>query len=295
MHREQLRTDIINASVMRKAVFDLIPDNATRILDVGCGCGGLLLRLQRDKGCTELFGVDMDADAIPKLGQFIDHAAVVDIEREEILPEEYEGHFNFIIMHDFVEHLFDPWLTLTRVRKFLAEDGVAIISTPNLHYWQLQHEIMSGRFPYGHGLWHGGHIRWYTPASLLTVLSIGGFSVENYCLELPGDVDLTLLARQEPLTTIQFPPMEMQEKYPDKPVYTVQYPQNIRQYYPVYFSTKLIAICTKGNLFWEPQPLTYNCDLLHTLTQAVSNRFDVFNPPPMQCIKPNSFPVESIA
>lgn len=292
MDREQLRTDIINSSIMRKAVFDLIPANASRILDVGCGRGGLLLRLQRDKNCTDLYGVDMDEEAIPKLSQFIDYAAVCDIEREDILPGKYAGHFNFIIMHDFVEHLFDPWQTLTRVRNFLAEDGIAIISTPNLHYWKLQHEIMSGHFPYGHGLWHGGHLRWYTPASLLTVLSIGGLSTQEYCLELPGETDVKRLATSVATSTIQFPPVELQDNYPDMPVYSTEYPKSIRAYYPTFFATKLIAICSKGNLAWEPQPLTYNCNLLHDLTQAVGNPFDIFNPPPMRLMKPGSFPLE---
>ena len=148
----------------------------------------------------------MDTKAIRELRQFIDYAEVSDIEREEILPAQYEGFFNLIILHDVVEHLFDPWFTLTRIRRFLADDGVAIIVTPNLHYWPVQYEIMSGRFPYGHGVWHSGHLRWYTAASLLTVLSIGGFQVDSYCLELKGEAPVPVITRDKPLSAIQIPP-----------------------------------------------------------------------------------------
>lgn len=292
MTAESLKTSIINSSSMRKGVFDLVPEGTSRILDVGCGRGGLLLRLQRDKGCTGLHGVDMDARAIRELRPFVDYAEVVDIEGEEILPARYHGFFNLIILHDFVEHLFDPWQTLTKIRPYLAEDGVAIIATPNVLYWRLQYEILSGRFPYGHGLWHAGHLRWYTPASLLDVLTIGGFAVRQYCLELAGETPDAALAPGRRLTTIQFPPMELQAKYPELKPLTVQYPHDVRPAYPHFFAPKIIAVCARGPLLWEPQPLTYNIDLLHALTRTVNNPYDLFNPPPLHLLKPGSFPLE---
>ncbi|MDD3310501.1 class I SAM-dependent methyltransferase [Pseudodesulfovibrio sp.] len=292
MTLEQLRISIINSSIMRKAVFEMVPEGASRILDVGCGRGGLLLRLQRDKACTELYGVDMDQDAIARLRHFVDYAGVADIEKEEILPARYKGFFNLVIMHDFVEHLFDPWQTLARIRDYLAEGGLAIISTPNLLHWRLQYEIMSGRFPYGHGIWHPGHLRWYTPASLLTVLAIGGYEVRQYCLELGADATREVIQAKRGLTTIQFPPTEVQRKYPDMPPFTIQYPKDIRPSYAAFFATKLIAVCARGALPCEPQPMTYNVDLIHQLTEAVANPYDLFNPPPMTLLKPGSFPRE---
>ncbi len=294
MPLERLKKHIINSSQMRKGVFSLIPENSSRILDVGCGLGGLLMRLQRDKGCSELYGVDMDKEAIANLRQFVDYAAVVDIEGGQILPDEYKGFFNFIIMHDVVEHLFDPWQTLARIRDFLAEDGLAIISTPNLLFWKLQYEIMSGRFPYGHGLWHSGHLRWYTPASLLNVLAIGGFAVQQYLLDLVGDTPMEALRSTRKLTTIQFPPVEVQHNYPDMKPFTIQYPQDIRPSYPAFFGGKLLAICGKGQLLWKPQPLTYNMELLHRLTKVIDNPYDLFTPPPMRLLKPGSFPLEEV-
>lgn len=290
MELERLREETIETSRGRKAVFDMIPEGASRILEVGCGWGGILLRLQRDKGCTELFGVDMDPEAAKRLSPFIDRIELRDIERGEIFSPEYKGFFKYIILHDVVEHLFDPWLTMTRIREFLAEDGLLIVATPNLHYWRIQHEIMSGRFPYGPGVWHTGHLRWYTPVSLLNVLSIGGFEVREYCLEIPADVDMKALHRLSPLREVQFPPAELQDKYPDKPVYTLTYPESVRRYYPAFFAGKLIAVCGRGRLFWKPQAATYNCPLVEQLTKTVDNPYDVFNPPPMHPIQPGVFP-----
>lgn len=294
MPLEKLRTQIINSSCMRKPVFDLVPEGTSRILDVGCGQGGLLLRLERDKGCSELYGIDMDQQAISNLKPFVEYAEVVDIEGENILPPEYEGYFNVIIMHDFVEHLFDPWQTMANIRRYLKEDGVAIIATPNLMYWKLQYKIASGRFPYGHGTWHPGHLRWYTPASLLDVLAIAGYAVKNYCLALENEAPLSILTNKHKLTTIQLPPVELQKNYPDRKPITVQYPQDIRASYPAFFAGKLIAVCAKGQLLWKPQPITYKVDLLDALTKAVNNPFDLFNPPPMQLLQSGSFPIEEV-
>ncbi|WP_419786213.1 class I SAM-dependent methyltransferase [Pseudodesulfovibrio sp.] len=291
MDFQRLKSSIIDSSVLRKGVCDLVPEGATRVLDVGCGRGGILLRLQRDKGCTELYGVDMDKKAISELRPFVDYAEVVDIEADEIMPERFKGFFNIIIMHDFVEHLFDPWQTLTKIRQYLAEDGLAIIATPNLLNWHLQHKIMSGKFPYGHGLWHSGHLRWYTPASLLDVLVIGGFKVQQYCLELMDGTPLDKILVNRKLTTIQIPPIEIQHTRKEEP-FTIQYPRDIRASYPAFFAHKIIAVCSRGPLLWEPQPLTYNIELLHSLTQAINNQYDLFNPPPMHLIMPGSFPRE---
>jgi len=290
MESERLRKEIIETSRGRKAVCDMIPEGASRILEVGCGWGGILLRLQRDKGCTELFGVDMDAAAVKGIGPFIDRVELRDIERGEIFSAEYKGFFKYIILHDVVEHLFDPWLTMTRIREFLADDGLLIVATPNLHYWRIQHEIMSGRFPYGPGVWHTGHLRWYTPVSLLNVLSIGGLEVREYNLEIPADVDMKVLHKLNSVQEVQFPPVELQAQYSDKPVFTLAYPENIRGYYPAFFASKLVAVCGRGYLFWEPQAATYNCPLVEQLTKAVGNAYDVFNPPPMRPIQPGLFP-----
>ena len=47
---------VIQSSAFRRNMYHMVPDGASRILDIGCGDGALLLRLQRDKSCTELYG-----------------------------------------------------------------------------------------------------------------------------------------------------------------------------------------------------------------------------------------------
>ena len=53
---------IIEMSTFRRNVYNMIPAESSRILDFGCGDGALLLRLQRDKNCSQLFGVEVDTE-----------------------------------------------------------------------------------------------------------------------------------------------------------------------------------------------------------------------------------------
>ncbi len=131
---------VIEASAFRRNVYNLIPEGASHVLDFGCGTGGLLLRLKRDKKCTELYGVEVVPDEVEFLRTAVDKVWVTNVEVGDF-ESEFAGHkgfFNWIILHDVVEHLFDPWFTLTKIRSLLAPDGKVIIATPNLHYWGLQ-------------------------------------------------------------------------------------------------------------------------------------------------------------
>lgn len=277
----QIIDTIIERATFRRNVYNMVPHGCSRVLDFGCGTGGLLLRLMRDKECTELYGIEVDPGITQELQQFVDKVWHINIENDDSALADHKGFFNCIILHDVVEHLYDPWFTLTKIRKLLAPEGKVIIATPNIHYWGLQHEIMSGRFPYGPGLWHTGHLRWYTPLSLIELMVIGGLTIEKISLEIPEQVSFSRLANTAALTEVQFPPMELQANHSGKAVYTVNYTRDIKKYYPVFHAHKIIAECTRGELLMEPGPMTYSCPTLAALRDAIDLPFDIHNPPDM--------------
>ena len=277
------RTDrIISATTLRRNVFNMVPEGASRILDFGCGQGGLILRLKRDKACTDLHGLEVhpgDADGLEGL---IDQVWRVDYEKGQALPQEFAGYFNYVLLHDVVEHFFDPWVTLSRIRELLAPGGTMIVATPNIHYWLLQYEILHGRFPYGPGFWHTGHLRWFTPASLVELLVIAGLNLETLYLDIPDKVSLLRSALGRAVTEVRFPPEELAHLHPDKAPVTVRYARDIRKYFPVFFAGKLIAACTRGTPPFELTRVTYNCGYLEGMRQKLNLGYDIFNPPPMR-------------
>jgi SAM-dependent methyltransferase len=283
MQANQLRDKIIASEVFRRNVFNLVPEGASRVLDFGCGTGALALRLQRDKGCSEIYGVEIHAELIRDLAKLIDGTFSVNIERRnESLDPRFRDFFKYIILHDVVEHFYDPWFALSKLRAYLAPEGRMLIATPNFHYWELQHTILCGDFPYGPGLWHTGHLRWYTVRSLLELVTLCGFTVESIYLEIPDTVDLSSREQQQELTAVHLPPVELAERYPDRKPLVLSYPSDVKAYYPAFLAHKLIFVCgNRKNFVVEPGEMVYNCARLQQLRNALDNPFDVFNPPAM--------------
>ena len=284
MDSNQRRDTIIQAETFRRNVFRLIPDGTRRVLDFGCGTGALALRLQRDKKCTEVYGLEVNPALTRELATLLDGGVFnLNIENQgETLDSRYRGYFNYIILHDVVEHFYDPWYSLPKLREFLAPGGKLLIATPNFHYWELQYKILSGDFPYGPGLWHTGHLRWYTVRSLIELVSLSGLAIESIFLEIPDLVDLGHLERHAEIRGVQLPPLEIAAKHPGLEPLVLRYPRDIKAYYPVFLAHKLIFVCNaRPNVVVEPQPMVYNCMRLQRLREMVDNPFDVYTPPPM--------------
>ena len=92
----------------------------SEILDVGCGSGGLLRRMQQF-GFTRLTGVD------PYLAAEIDEPGLR-IFRAELAA--VKGNFDLIMMHHVLEHLADPAAALKQARERLRAGGRILVRVP---------------------------------------------------------------------------------------------------------------------------------------------------------------------
>ncbi len=291
MTKQERRDAIIDGSTFRRNVYNLLPEGSNRILDFGCGSGGLALRLQRDKKCTEVYALDIDREVSAGLEGLVDGLFHVNFELSgHQLEPEFLGFFNYIVLHDVLEHFKDPWYCLAKIRKFLAPDGLLIIATPNVQYWKLQHTILSGDFPYGPGLWHTGHLRWFTVRSLLELCIMGAYEIDAVMLEIPEAPDVKLLENRRNLTSVSFPPLELRGKYPDMPVVTVNYPRDVGRYYPVFFAHKLLVRCKPSGPGDEKlRHMVNNCPELAAMRRELQLPFDVYSPPRMHLLVDSAF------
>lgn len=92
----------------------------SRILDVGCGSGALLLELRRN-GFRRLMGVD------PFLPQGINIPGV-ELVRGGL--DDLDREFDVIMMHHSLEHTPDPVAALESARQRLAHDGAVVVRIP---------------------------------------------------------------------------------------------------------------------------------------------------------------------
>jgi hypothetical protein len=59
-----------------------------------------------------------------------------------------------------LEHLYDPWRALTRIRTWLAADTRVLASVPNIRNLVNLHELAAGAWEYGpHGVLDVTHVR----------------------------------------------------------------------------------------------------------------------------------------
>lgn len=72
----------------RSEVADLVPNGCQRVLDVGCGYGGLGVSL-RARGVSQIFGIEINPSASPKLDQIYSGYWIGDVE-QVTLPSDIE-------------------------------------------------------------------------------------------------------------------------------------------------------------------------------------------------------------
>ncbi|MBF0438222.1 MAG: class I SAM-dependent methyltransferase [Magnetococcales bacterium] len=116
---------LISLFSRRPPYFDWVaPFNLTlnsSILDVGCGSGGLLLKLRRE-GFTDLLGVDLF------LAETREYACGVRILAASL--DQVTRCFDLIMLHHSLEHMPDQHAALASVRERLNPGGGVLIRIP---------------------------------------------------------------------------------------------------------------------------------------------------------------------
>jgi SAM-dependent methyltransferase len=133
---------IFNHGLVGKIIYSFYPYEALRslsrvrlnknskILDVGCGTGKLLLEL-RDLGFTHLVGID------PYIEKDIEYKNGVKILKKTIqeFSESENGKYDLIMFHHSFEHIQEPFETLEACKRLLNPDGIVLIRTPVADSW----------------------------------------------------------------------------------------------------------------------------------------------------------------
>jgi methionine biosynthesis protein MetW len=146
----------------RPEVQALVPRGAVRILDVGCSTGALGAALKQRQQ-AEVVGIETDPVYAREAERRLDRVITADV--EQLVRGQLElGSFDCLIAADVLEHLRDPWATLAGLATTLRPGGTAVISVPNVRFWETFWVL--GR----HGVWpvreagtfDRDHLRWFT-------------------------------------------------------------------------------------------------------------------------------------
>jgi len=154
----------------RPEVAELVPSQAKKILDIGCGQGNLGALLKAQDQQREVVGVELDPMSAAAAINKLDNVLVGNIEKMSL--DFPVGYFDCIIMADILEHLFNPWDTLLYLKKFLDPQGCLILSIPNVKNFIILNQLINnGKWPYQEaGILDRGHLRFFTVRDLQEML-----------------------------------------------------------------------------------------------------------------------------
>jgi len=110
-----------------KLTFDWIPNNAERLLDIGCASGEHTLYYL--KKCSKVFGVDANKDLIETANERYPQIKFR-VANAESLPFA-KNYFDVVVMNDVLEHVEDEKKSLDETHRVLKKDGILIVTTPH--------------------------------------------------------------------------------------------------------------------------------------------------------------------
>jgi 2-polyprenyl-3-methyl-5-hydroxy-6-metoxy-1,4-benzoquinol methylase len=92
-----------------------------------------------------------------------------------------EQVFDVVVSTEVIEHLFSPHLLPIYARGVLKQGGYLIVTTPYHGYLKNLALAIFGKWDHHHTvLWHGGHVKFWSRATLTQLLSENGFEVVDF-------------------------------------------------------------------------------------------------------------------
>lgn len=162
---------------LHHAAFELLAPHINgemRVLDLAAGSGAFLARL-RDAGVQTLEAVELDTE-----GFLLPGVAVQQVDLNDDFSAKLEPGRSLIIALEIIEHLDEPHHFICQARRLLRDDGLLLLSTPNIQHWvgRLQF-LCRGRFRYfkPSDYTHQRHISPISDLSLAIMLDEAGFEI----------------------------------------------------------------------------------------------------------------------
>ena len=147
-----------------------------RLLDVGCGAGGVG-RALRDRA-DFLAGIEVEPEFATEAREAYDQVLTGMVED---VVGELDGTFDTILAYDLLEHLVQPEDVLRRLHGVASPGALIHVSVPNARHWSLVRDlVLRGTFGYtewGHR--DRTHLRWLTRSDLVELLESAGWRVES--------------------------------------------------------------------------------------------------------------------
>lgn len=176
---------------LRPEVIEMVPVDATSILDVGCGYG-LLGRALKDRGARSVCGIELSSRAAGEAKKVLDVVFEGSVETTT-LPFN-RGQFDCIICADVLEHLVDPWSVLCMLKQYLNSNGCIVASIPNVGFHRVVRGLIKGHWDYtDSGVLDKTHLRFFTLEGIVKLFAQNQFKVDMIYKKIDSGLNMKLL------------------------------------------------------------------------------------------------------
>ena len=162
---------------VRTEIEALLPERASRIVDVGCASGATLAWLRHRFPDAYTIGLEGNPALREELRGNVHEAHICNLNGD--IPQL--GAPDLILFLDVLEHLPDPVSVLARISACLAPGGSVIVSLPNVaHVSVALPLILFGQFSYKDaGILDRTHMRFFVQKSALQLMTDAGLEVDG--------------------------------------------------------------------------------------------------------------------
>lgn len=163
----------------RKEIVDLIDkttDTDIKVLEIGCGLGDTLAAIKYKFPNSDVHGIELD-EKIAMLGSSKFDIKCGNVENYEFTSGE---KYDFIIFADVLEHLYDPYTVIQKMKKHLNEGGCILTSIPNIMNAHVIYDLLNGNFIYRDaGILDRTHIRFFTQNEIFRMFEKEGYEIDQ--------------------------------------------------------------------------------------------------------------------
>lgn len=172
---------------IRYNLIDLINEDKQKkmnILEIGCASGSTLLEIKNRYKNSEVYGIELNS-SVAALAKNVANVENGDAEKFDfsIYSEEF---FDYVILGDVLEHLYNPKEFIIKIMKYIKKDGYIIASIPNImHFSVMKDLLVNGNWTYQDaGILDRTHLRFFTKNEIIRMFINSGYLVDkmNYTL-----------------------------------------------------------------------------------------------------------------
>ena len=152
-----------------------------RVLDIGAGSGALCAEMTRY--FPQVVGLEPDAQGAELARRVAPAARILQlgVEADGASLRQTEGTFDAVVSTEVIEHLYAPHLLPALAAQVLLPGGYLVLTTPYHGYLKNLALSIAGKWDHHHtALWCGGHIKFWSRATLTHLLDQQGFDVVEF-------------------------------------------------------------------------------------------------------------------